>query len=232
MGDRPEQHKLTRCKIFPAKIQFVVSTLIELRLCPWNEFHHLDLGLQNDQYRVTSKPNIGTERDLGILDIVTKGHLDSLSGIATAGLSMKVVVPAATVERLKGKGKKTVVVDASVNLFGPEPLADQVGDALERTSAHLQHPFCLPLGIRYINPQWFYPDNIPTDLRHLVGPPITESELQRVSDVVELTLGSLDSPAHVSPGLLESGLASNPCTASQHLRTALKPYVNSPAHCD
>lgn len=154
---------------------------------------------------------------------MTQGHLDSLKHISD--LTFEAVLPSSVLEGMVGKGKKKhVIVKTSINIMGPESLADMAGTALEATSANLQHPVFLAAGIRYVNPHWFYIDGEPTDLRHLIGPPLVGSDSNRgISDVVEVALGSLDNPNHLQPRI--SYGSSNPTNTLKRLLTKLKPFV-------
>jgi SWI/SNF-related matrix-associated actin-dependent regulator of chromatin subfamily A3 len=111
------------------------------------------------------------------------------------GLSFTAVVAASSLHNiLRKRSNNKPVFDISVNIIGPESTADDVGTALADSSAYLQHPFFLEARIRYINPQYFYSGVDKTDLRHLIGPPTTNSRSSHVSEGVESVLNSLYDP--------------------------------------
>ena len=138
---------------------------------------------------------------IGMLDLVTTRYLHSMG--AFSGLLFTAVLASSSLNSIlrKPSGKENIV-DISVNIIGPEGVADDVGDTLADARAYLQHPFFLQTGVRYMNPQYFYLENVKTDLRHLIGPPITDSRSTRVSEGIKNLLDSLDNPSRfaVSPG--------------------------------
>lgn len=129
--------------------------------------------------------------DIGMLDLITTRYLHSLGKFSE--LSFTAVLSSSSLNTIPRKSNhKKTIVDISVNIIGPERIADDVGDILADDSAYLQHPFFLETGTRYINPQYFYSRNENTDLKHLIGPPTIDSKSVRVSEGVENLLESLD----------------------------------------
>ncbi|KAI6776491.1 hypothetical protein HG530_000436 [Fusarium avenaceum] len=93
-----------------------------------------------------------------------------LTGIAQ-GLSFTVVLEAARFNGKYGRsGSKALPVNATVNIYGPENLMNEVDEAISKFDGYLQHPIYLEPDIPYINPQYLYPGPQRTDLRHLIGP--------------------------------------------------------------
>jgi SWI/SNF-related matrix-associated actin-dependent regulator of chromatin subfamily A3 len=132
---------------------------------------------------------------IGMLDLVTTEYLHSLGTFSE--LSFTAVLASSSLhDILRKPTRKEKVVDTSVNIIGPERIADDVGGTLADASAYLQHPFFLQTGIQYINPQYFYPGDEKTDLRHFVGPPTTDSRSTHVSEGVECILNALDDPSY------------------------------------
>jgi len=190
-------------------------------MLPWDRFHRFKLDIIDGQYHLMSKPEGESAQKLGVLDVGTQGYLDALMPIE--GLTFEAVVASTALGGL-GKGKKkTDIVDVSVNIIGPEILADDVGGILDTAQVNLQHPMTLSAEMRYINPQWWYATSERTDLSHLVGPPVGDSNSRRISNLISAALGSLDKPKPLQnqsdPDL------SGPIPASEFLRTKLKPYV-------
>jgi len=179
-------------KIFPCMAQLTCSETSALRRSPWDRYLVLLLATQKAPFRLRAQAAAGSNGDLGIVDRITASYISSLQHLKD--LTFEAVVPVLAVEGL-GKAKKKVVIEISVNILGPESLSNNVGDSLERVSAHLQHPLFLRPGIRYINPHYFYLDREARDLRHLVGPRVGDPEAKRISDTVEDALASLDSPS-------------------------------------
>ncbi|KAF9772452.1 hypothetical protein IL306_009837 [Fusarium sp. DS 682] len=103
------------------------------------------------------------------------------------------------VDRLRGKrGKngKGSAAEASVNIYGPRNLMDEVDKTLSETGSYrscLQHPTFLESDILYINPQFFYPSSQKTGLRHLVGSTGEESDAKsNTSQKVEKAMECLE----------------------------------------
>lgn len=207
---------LTREKLFPSKAQLICAEASKIPKRPWDQFHSFKLDVQDGQYHLISNPDGEADRDLGIIDVVTQGTLDTLTPIE--GLKFEAVIASSALG--PKTRKKTDIVDASVNIMGPEILADAVGTALDSAEVNLQHPLTLPTGMRYINPQWWYATDERTDLRHLVGPRLGDSNSRRISELIEAALGSLDQPKAPHSFDESSGLTS----VSEFLRTRLKPY--------
>ena len=129
--------------------------------------------------------------DIGMLDLITTRYLHSLGKFSE--LLFTAVLSSSSLNTILRKpNHKKTIVDISVNIIGPERIANDVGDILADDSAYLQHPFFLETGTRYINPQYFYSRNENTDLKHLIGPPTIDSKSVRVSEGVENLLESLD----------------------------------------
>jgi hypothetical protein len=114
--------------------------------------------------------------DIGMLDLITTRYLHSLGKFSELLFTAVLSSSSLNIILRKPNHKKTIV-DISVNIIGPERIADDVGDILADDSAYLQHPFFLEAGTRYINPQYFYSRNENTDLKHLIGPPTIDSNL-------------------------------------------------------
>ncbi|KAH8880582.1 hypothetical protein GQ53DRAFT_848822 [Thozetella sp. PMI_491] len=207
-------------EVFPASSQLVCSKASKVRPLPWDRFRCFNLEFLEAQYHLLCNSDGELNLDIGILDRVTQRQLASLEHFDE--VKFEAVVASSVLECLAAKGKKTVIVEISVNVVGPENLADDVGNALEMAKSSLQHPIFLPGGIRYLNPHWYYPDDQPKDLRHLIGPPPAESNSKRISDVVEAALGSLHEPAFLRSQRSHSPLDLSP--TSGHLRTTLKSH--------
>jgi len=156
-----------------------------------------------------------------MLDLVTTRHLHSLRKYP--GLLFTAILSSSSLNAILRKpNRKEMIVDISVNIIGPERIADDVGDTLAADSAYLQHPFFLPPRISYINPQYFYLRNENRDLRHLIGPPMIDSKSTRVSLGVENLLESLDDLSQIEVPL-ESHAAST-TVGERLLLTPLKRF--------
>lgn len=98
-----------------------------------------------------------------------------------------------SVNVLSGKRTKSKKsrIQATINVYGPRYLMDEVDQALSQISSYLQHPVFLEPGVPYVNPQFFYPSAEKTDLRHLVGPRF-EDATSGTSRVVDEAMECLD----------------------------------------
>ncbi|RYP51600.1 hypothetical protein DL768_003107 [Monosporascus sp. mg162] len=173
-----------------AQAQFSFTKGLTARPRPWSRFHTFQLVARQEFYHLAQVNGTSTE-DIGMLDLITTKYLHSLG--AFLELSFTAVIASSSLTNILRKPTHNkAIVGISVNIMGPERIADDVGDALVNASAYLQHPFFLQTGIRYINPQYFYPGNEKTNLRHLIDPPKTDSRSMHVSERIENLLESLD----------------------------------------
>ncbi|RYP62194.1 hypothetical protein DL771_009826 [Monosporascus sp. 5C6A] len=173
-----------------AKAQFSFSKGLTAQSRPWSRFHTFQLVARQEFYHLAQVNGTGTE-DVGMLDLITTKHLHSLGTFLE--LSFTAVIASSNLTNILRKPTHNkAIVDISVNIMGPERIAGDVGDTLANASAYLQHPFFLQIGIRYINPQYFYSGNEKTDLRHLIDPLTTDPRSMHVSEGIENMLESLD----------------------------------------
>ncbi|KAK8037229.1 hypothetical protein PG991_000575 [Apiospora marii] len=180
------------------------TSLQDFSTTTWSRFHELDVVQIGDNYYMRQA---GTEKEMGILDIVTAELLKSLC--QRPQITHTAVLDASALPKLPKKNiPQHVVIDISINLSGPIHMIDDVGAALTKASGFLQHPYFLPAATPYVNPHYFYPGGMRTDLTHLIGPPMEETEdsdlAQGLGDVLdsladsewssslELTLSSLE----------------------------------------
>ena len=132
-----------------------------------------------------------------MLDLVTTTCLHSLKEYSD--LIFTAVMTSSSFDRIPRRpSPKKMVVDVTVNICGPEELAGNVGETLSAISVYLQHPVFLEAGIPYINPHYFYPENSPSDLRHLIGLAKMESRLTRISRGIDTLMESLNIVQHLT----------------------------------
>lgn len=158
---------------------------------PWSRFHAFQVAQCGNSYCLTEFAE-GIEHNFAELDVITTSHLRALS--IFEDISFSAVIGSASLDKIsRKKTKKTTVIDATINILGPEILAGGVGERLADASAYLQHPVFLQAGIRYLNPHYFYFDGIMSDLNHLIGPIQGDARSSRVSQGIENVLQSLGS---------------------------------------
>jgi len=131
-----------------------------------------------------------TLEEFAVLDLVTTAYLRSLRQFSD--LSFTAVVSSSLLGDIPRKAtRKKAIIDITVNVMGPEGLADDVGKAVAAASGYFQHPVFLDTRIPYVNPHYFYPGNQKSDLRHFIGPAKTDSRTTRLSEGIENLLESL-----------------------------------------
>lgn len=172
--------KLCNAKLRASPKEELVTTTL-----PWSRFHTFKLVARGEYYYLSSNGRSSTN-EVSMLDLIATRQIHSLGRFAE--LSFTAVISSSNLDKITRKfRRKEIIIDISVNISGPMTIADDVGDTLADDSAYLQHPFFLPLGTRYINPQYLYPSKTKADLRHLIGPLTIDAGSMRVS----LGLGDL-----------------------------------------
>ena len=140
-----------------------------------------------------------------MVDLITSKKLEALQHTTVC---TKAVIEGQTLDQLVSKRNMKRQFAISLNLYGSESDAHDIGRRLAKVGAFLQHPFYVEDGIEYLNPQFFSFRDGPRYLTHLVG--ISESELQAkiLSDSVQDVLTSLDHGIHAvttdGPGIMTS----------------------------
>ncbi|KAK6526014.1 hypothetical protein TWF281_011055 [Arthrobotrys megalospora] len=176
--------------LIDVKAEFPSIESLDTKVQPWTSFHVFDVkqGENIDAYRLLDSS--GT--NLGLVDSYTSLRLNSIE--ALGGISFRAVISSPNFNKIPRKptSKKTRI-EITINIFGPEDIADNAGQALNKARGYLQHPLFLEGGIKYANPHYFYVDDAMTDLRHLIGPLPTNEKLRRISRAVENILDSLES---------------------------------------
>ncbi|KAK6720929.1 hypothetical protein SNK05_004023 [Fusarium graminearum] len=124
-----------------------------------------------------------------MIDIITAKKLEALK--EQAGVFTKAVVESKAVKGLSRKSAKSPF-EISVNIYGYELDARDIGQQLSKVGAFLQHLFYLEEGVEYLNPQFFHPQDGPRYMTHLVGMDEPKFQAKVFSDVVEGVLSSLD----------------------------------------
>lgn len=127
-----------------------------------------------ESYRVRGNGALFTllspkEKEVALLDTNTTRVLRSLRDVANARFEA-IVSPllsehSRTQLRLQDLNE---ISDCTVNLYGPQDSAKQVGTVLTQMEQYLQHPLLLEYGINYSNPQYFLVPGSKIDLNHFV----------------------------------------------------------------
>lgn len=188
------------------------TSLQDFSATTWSRFYELDvLQMSGNYYVRKAEP----EKEVGVLDVVTAEILSSLR--QRPQIMQIAVLDASSLPKLPKKNKpQHVVIDISINFLGPSHMIDDVGAALTKTNGFLQHPCFLPAGTPYINPHYYYPHGTRTDLTHLVGPPMEDSEASDLAHGLGDVLNSL------AESDWSSSLASTLSAAEGKITTSLK----------
>ncbi|CAJ0546595.1 Ff.00g012220.m01.CDS01 [Fusarium sp. VM40] len=154
-----------------------------------SEFFLLDIYLQESTYGFAI-PNANT---FVMIDLITAEKLNILE---ETSVFTKAVVEARILRQLSRTAKKSFEI--SVNIYGRELDARDIGQQLSKVGAFLQHPFYLEDGVEYLNPQFFDLEDGPRYMTHLVGMDDSKFQAKKFSDAVEVSWTSLD---HGMPAL-------------------------------
>ncbi|KAK6343600.1 hypothetical protein TWF730_011191 [Orbilia blumenaviensis] len=154
---------------------------------PWTSFHVFNLEYKDYAYRLAEDDG----STFGVLDNNTTLQLKSIQGLGE--ISFRVVISSSNFSRIpKNACSKKTRINVTINILGPENIAEKVGEKLEDEQTYLQHPVFLEQGIKYANPHYFYDDEALADLRHLIGPMPTDNKSQQISRDIQSILESLD----------------------------------------
>ncbi|KAL2672282.1 hypothetical protein Neosp_012984 [[Neocosmospora] mangrovei] len=190
--------------ICDAKAQIDATAIPKNFHLPWNRFHVFNLVAGKDNYHLA----LIDGQKIGILDQIRARQLRSLETFSN--ITFRAICPISTLGRTSGKKR---IIDISVNILGPEDLADEVGDALAAASAYLQHPCFLESDVRYINPHYFCFGEELADMRAHVGPAKTDPKSSQASEELNRLLDSLDCTSTLPTnehGEIENGLVLTP----------------------
>lgn len=126
-----------------------------------------------------------------MIDLITAKKLEVL--YRQDRVYTKAVVEARFLNQLRTKkGNQTFRI--SVNVYGPESDASDIGKQLAEAQGSLQHPFYLEDGVEYLNPQFFQLEQETTYMTHLVGLDESQIQAKALSSALENVLTSLDRP--------------------------------------
>ncbi|KAJ4094511.1 hypothetical protein NW760_012660 [Fusarium oxysporum] len=124
-----------------------------------------------------------------MIDLITAKKLEILE--EQAAVYTKAAVEAKTLGQLSSRKAKQSF-EISVNIYGRELDARDIGQQLSKVGAFLQHPCYLEDGVEYLNPQFFGFEDGPRHMTHLVGMDESKFRAKIFSDAVENALTSLD----------------------------------------
>lgn len=108
------------------------------------------------------------------------------------GVRATAVVETSRLMQAPVKRSSKVIFPLSINIYGMQDEANEVGDKLSEMHAFLQHPFFLEHGYQYFNPQYIHIGGEMKCMTYLVGLSETEYRAIRISDEVERVFDSCD----------------------------------------
>ena len=127
-----------------------------------------------------------------MIDLLTAKKLEILQG--QDGVYTKAVLEVRFLKQFAIKKGKQQPFNISINIYGPESDASDIGKRLAEAQGSLQHPFYFEDGVEYLNPQFFQLEDKPTYMTNLVGMDESQLEAKALSDTLETVLTTLDRP--------------------------------------
>ncbi|KAJ4013298.1 hypothetical protein NW752_007594 [Fusarium irregulare] len=124
-----------------------------------------------------------------MIDLITAKKLEVLD--RQDRVYTKAVFEARYLNQLRTK-KRNQPFSISVNIYGPQSDAGDIGKRLADVQGSLQHPFYLEDGVEYLNPQFFQLEEETAYMTHLVGLDESQIQAKALSDALENVLTSLD----------------------------------------
>ncbi|KAK3995722.1 SNF2 family N-terminal domain-containing protein [Cladorrhinum sp. PSN332] len=205
--------------LFSAKAQ--ATFLLNLITPPWVSYSTFPIISQdNNCFLLTCSTNDDIQ-DFAQLDLITTRYLNALQSLNT--VTSMAVVSSSNLSKIPTKTtRKKTIIDITVNILGPDHLAETVGNLLSAVACCLQHPVYLHPNMQYKNPHYFYPNGIMSDLRHCIGPAITDTDSVRVGQKIENVLESLGDLGAVESGIGDKDIIT---AINKHLvNTSLKDH--------
>ncbi|KAH6975002.1 SNF2 family N-terminal domain-containing protein [Ilyonectria sp. MPI-CAGE-AT-0026] len=149
-------------------------------------FQKFHIILHEDSFCLLS----GENEVIAVLDVDTCKALQQLHGHQRVRATAFVETSRLMQVRAKGSSRGRFLL--SINIFGTQAEANEIGDKLSEMSAFLQHPIFLEPGYEYFNPQYYHSGGGIKYMTYLVGLNETEYRQKRISDDVEGVFDSLD----------------------------------------
>ncbi|ETS80319.1 hypothetical protein PFICI_07848 [Pestalotiopsis fici W106-1] len=183
---------------------------------PWVQFHEFTVTQRDNYLYLSNSLRNPDSKDIGVLNMTDSMALIPL--LSFQGIVITAIITSKSMSLVSKKsGPKTFTADISINVTGPEALFTAIGETLTTRKQFLQHPEYLQKGLKYMNPQYFYRGNQPSDLRSLVGPSPQEKtpsfSFQELTNLMDGTGMLSDYSEHIDK-VLSLGL----------IRTALKDH--------
>lgn len=149
-------------------------------------FQQYRITFHEDAFSLLSRKN----EVVAVLDVDTCRALQCLHGYE--GVTTTAVVETSRLIQKRVKGSSKGIFPLSINIYGTQDEANEVGNKLSKVAAFLQHPLFLEPGYEYYNPQYFHLGGETKCMTHLAGLREVEYRAKRLSDEVERVFDSLD----------------------------------------
>ncbi|KAF2190710.1 hypothetical protein K469DRAFT_697943 [Zopfia rhizophila CBS 207.26] len=169
-----------------AHASLISSTAGKLLAQDSRHFLQFHIILHEDTFGLLS----GKNEVVAVLDMDTCRALQCLHD--HQGVRATAIVETSRLMRKHVKGGSKGIFPLSINIYGTQDEANEVGDKLSEVAAFLQHPLFLEPGHNYFNPQYFHPGAKMKRMTYLVGLSEIEYRAKRISDEVERVFDSLD----------------------------------------
>jgi hypothetical protein len=149
-------------------------------------FQQFHIILHEDAFSLLS----GNNEVVAVLDVDPCRALQCLHD--HQGVRATAVVETSRLMQTPVKRGSKGIFPLSINIYGTQDEANEVGDKLFEMRAFLQHPFFLEPGYEYYNPQYIHLMGEMKCMTYLVGLSETEYRAIRISDEVKRVFDSLD----------------------------------------
>lgn len=150
---------------------------------------------------------------LAVLDVQTTSKLQALSHMPST--RSEAVIDTCTIMKRRHNSKSAAPFEVSINIFGPESDADEVGLALSEDKVYLQHPRALDANIKYYNPDFLTFPGVKVNMRDYIGIGTSFWQADHLKRDVQDILGSLGQ-------VMDNGQNVDPI---EGLKTTLTKYV-------
>ncbi|KAF4980976.1 hypothetical protein FZEAL_3133 [Fusarium zealandicum] len=133
-------------------------------LTPCSEFYRFPVKANGSHFVLQNNAS----EEFAVLDTRTIDKLAALEGLPS--IYFEALCPVSEFSKRRSKGQRQGrSFPVSINVFGPQDAAGEVGARLSRVSGLLQHPKTLHESIQYDNPQYLRFPNEDLDMKDFIG---------------------------------------------------------------
>ena len=113
--------------------------------------HHLVIAIHNDRYCLQSNDS----RDVAVVHSRTAVALETLRDLPSIRLEAVLLGGGVNTPIQQYRKGKMTVFTISINIYGSEKVAEDVGKRLSKARTYLQHPTTLNESVPYKNPHYY-----------------------------------------------------------------------------